>query len=100
MYATPQDLPFKMEEVRLPAIPSGEVTLTDFGAVGDGSSLCTEAFAKAFNALENMGGGVLTEDPCVNSAESGFKLVNEELRKADVGDPRWNPSSPNYRRKK
>lgn len=50
--------------------------------------------------VATAGGGVLTEDPCVNSAEFGFKLVNEDLRKADVGDPRWNSSSPNYRRKK
>lgn len=59
LHTTPQNLPFKMDEVRLPSIPSGEVTLTDFGAVGDGTFLCTDAFAKAFKALESRGGGKL-----------------------------------------
>ena len=41
-------------------------------------------------------GGVLAEDPCAGSAEFNLKLVNADLKKADVGDPRWNSSSPNY----
>ena len=43
-------LPFGMPEVKAPAIPAYTVTLTDFGAVGDGSTLCTESFAKAISA--------------------------------------------------
>ena len=34
--AKKQDLPFDMPEVKLPAIPSYTVSLTDFNAVGDG----------------------------------------------------------------
>ncbi|MBO6097461.1 MAG: glycoside hydrolase family 28 protein, partial [Bacteroidales bacterium] len=40
-------------------IPSHEVVLTDFGACGDGESLCTEAFEQAFAKLEQLGGGRL-----------------------------------------
>ena len=45
-------------------------------------------------------GGVLTEDPCAGSADFNLVLVNAELKNADVGDPRWNSSSPNYVKKK
>ena len=57
--AQKQDLPFDMPEVKLPAIPSYTVTLTDFDAVGDGVTDNTEAFRKAFEALEKRGGGKL-----------------------------------------
>ena len=52
-------LPFQMPVVKAPSIPSRSVVLTDFGAVGDGRTLCTEAFAKAFDQLEKLGGGRL-----------------------------------------
>lgn len=53
------NLPFQMDKVTAPQFPAYEVNLKDFGAVGDGSSLCTDAFAKAFAALEAKGGGKL-----------------------------------------
>jgi polygalacturonase len=45
--------------VALPVIPKTEVNLKDFGAVGDGLTLNTEAFAKALAALQDKGGGEL-----------------------------------------
>ena len=36
--------PFEMQAPALPRIPSRTVLLTDFGAVGDGRGLCTDAF--------------------------------------------------------
>ena len=54
-----EDVPFNMPELTAPAIPSNEVVLTDFGAIGDGETLCTEAFEKAFAKLESLGGGRL-----------------------------------------
>lgn len=54
-----EGLPFTMEKVQAPTFPDHEVNLTDFGAKGDGSSLCTEAFAKAIDALTAQGGGRL-----------------------------------------
>lgn len=54
-----QDTPFEMPEVGLPRIPAHTVTLTDFDAVGDGVTDNTEAFRKAFEALDGKGGGRL-----------------------------------------
>ena len=47
-----QNLPFKMASVKAPVIPKNEVKLTDFGALGDGETLCTKAFAKAMTGDE------------------------------------------------
>ena len=54
-----QGLPFQMAEVKAPVIPNAKVALTDFGAVGNGEVLCTDAFAKAIDQLYKMGGGHL-----------------------------------------
>jgi polygalacturonase len=43
----------------LPVIPAARFNLTDYGAVGDGKTLNTEAFKKAVAAIEKAGGGHL-----------------------------------------
>lgn len=53
------DLPFQMEKIARPSIPDNRVSIADFGGVGDGVTLNTEAFANAVAALESMGGGHL-----------------------------------------
>ena len=52
-------LPFEMNAPELPAIPDNKVVLSDFGAVPDGVTLCTEAFSKAVSTLGKRGGGHL-----------------------------------------
>ena len=54
-----EDLPFEMEKVQRPQIPAREVSIRDFGGVGDGVTLNSEAFAKAIEALSELGGGRL-----------------------------------------
>ena len=54
-----EKLPFNMPEVAAPVIPDYQVKITDFGGVGDGVTLNTEAFAKAIDALSKQGGGKL-----------------------------------------
>jgi polygalacturonase len=49
--------------VTAPKIPHRTINLTDFGAVGDGQTLNTEAFAKAIAALSAKGGGELIVPP-------------------------------------
>ena len=48
-----------MTKVTRPSIPDYTVDLTDFGGVGDGVTLNTEAFAKAMRHLFDEGGGHL-----------------------------------------
>ena len=51
-----QNLPFNMPKVTAPVFPSREVNLTKYGAVGDGKTLCTDAFAKAIEEMKEEGG--------------------------------------------
>ena len=55
--------PFAMPNVALPYIPDRQVLITDFGAKGDGGTLCTEAFGQAMQALAKQGGGRLIVPP-------------------------------------
>lgn len=52
-------LPFKMEPVAVPSIPQRTVSIADFGAAGDGHTMCTDAFKKAIDQLSAQGGGRL-----------------------------------------
>ncbi len=51
------DASFVMPKVPRPAIPSRTVSVADFGGVGDGHTLNTQAFADAIAALSKKGGG-------------------------------------------
>ena len=53
------NLPFDMPRVAIPVFPDNQVSITDFGGIGDGVTLNTEAFAKAMDVLSNKGGGTL-----------------------------------------
>ena len=48
-----------MREIPAPSIPSTRVSLTDYGAVPDGVTFCTDAFRDAIDELSRRGGGVL-----------------------------------------
>ena len=54
-----EGLPFEMPRVERPSIPARCVVLTDFGGVGDGVAMNTQAFADAIASLEKQGGGKL-----------------------------------------
>jgi polygalacturonase len=49
--------PFKMPAVPVPSFPERSFPITNFGAVGDGHTLNTVAFAKAIDACVLAGGG-------------------------------------------
>jgi len=50
-------LEFSMEKVKEPVIPDYSVNITDFGAVPDGLTLNTRAFADAIQEVSDKGGG-------------------------------------------
>ena len=54
-----EDLPFEMAKVQRPDSPVRQVNIEDFGGVGDGVFLNTEAFAEAIDVLSQAGGGRL-----------------------------------------
>ena len=56
---TGQSAPLDLPKVQQPSIPGHGVSLADFGGVGDGVTLNTEAFAKAIGHLSAKGGGTL-----------------------------------------
>ncbi|MCC8174708.1 MAG: glycoside hydrolase family 28 protein [Odoribacter sp.] len=54
-----KNLPFEMTIPTIPVFPNNTVSLKDFGAVGDGVTLNTDAFQKAIQNLSSKGGGKL-----------------------------------------
>ena len=54
-----RNLPVELKRVSMPQIPDRQVSLKDVGGVGDGVTLCTEAFEKGIAQLAAKGGGRL-----------------------------------------
>jgi len=52
-----KDLPFEMPVLKAPEFKNYSVSISDFGAVGNGVTLNTEAFAKAIDQVHAKGGG-------------------------------------------
>lgn len=52
-----KNLPIELQQVTAPTFANATVNIVDFGATGDGQTLCTEAIQKAINELSKKGGG-------------------------------------------
>jgi polygalacturonase len=50
-------VPEILARIRPPVFPSRDFVITDYGAVGDGEALCSEAFRRAIEACSGAGGG-------------------------------------------
>lgn len=57
------DLPFRMPEIITPSFPNHKVNIIDYGAVGDGHTKNTDAFASAIQACAEAGGGRVVIPP-------------------------------------
>jgi DNA sulfur modification protein DndE len=57
------NLPFAMPAVEVPQFPDHRVSIEAFGAVGDGRTMNTKAFADAIHACVQKGGGVVVVPP-------------------------------------
>ena len=55
--------PFEMPDVKAPTFPDRTISISDHGAVGDGDTLNTQAFAKAIAACAEAGGGTVLVPP-------------------------------------
>ena len=53
------NLPIELQAPQAPVIPELTISIVDYGGVGDGITLNTEAFTKAIAALDKQGGGHL-----------------------------------------
>jgi polygalacturonase len=60
-----RSLPFAMPAIRLPRIPDRTVSVLEHGAVADGQTLNTRAFADAIRACASAGGGTVVVPPGV-----------------------------------
>lgn len=54
-----ENIPFNMPEIKAPFFQNYSINIKDFGAIGDGKTLCTSYFSKAINFLSEKGGGKL-----------------------------------------
>ncbi len=72
-----KDLPFEMPLIDKPVFPDNTVSITDFGAVADGETLNTEAFAKVMDVLAAKGGGTL-------NVPSGIWLTGPIVFKSNI----------------
>lgn len=74
------DFPW-MKEVGAQQFPTSEQTfhVTDYGAVGDAVSLCTDAIQQAIDAAEAAGGGKVTFEPGIYLTGSLFVGNNVNL---------------------
>ncbi len=50
-------VPDILSRINPPVFPDRNFNITDFGAVGDGATMCTEAFKQAISACTDSGGG-------------------------------------------
>lgn len=60
-----ENLPFNMKEISAPIFPNFTLNIKDFGAIGDGKTLCTSSFENAINTISQKGGGKLIVPPGV-----------------------------------
>ncbi len=90
------NLPCAVEHVWPVVIPDYTVTLTDFGAVGDGVTDCSEAFAAAIKQLKKQGGGHLLV-PDGKWLTGPIKLIsNFDLHLADNATIVFSPNKELY----
>ena len=90
------NLPCAVEHVWPVVIPDYSVTLTDFGAVGDGVTDCSEAFAAAIKQLKKQGGGHLLV-PDGKWLTGPIKLIsNFDLHLADNATIVFSPNKELY----
>ena len=57
------NLPFAMPELEVPNIPNTRVAITNFGAIGDGNTMNSDAIAAAIHQCAAKGGGVVVIPP-------------------------------------
>jgi polygalacturonase len=78
------DEPTTMPDIPQPTIPDKTFSITDYGAVADGTTLCTDAITKAIDACSKAGGGTVLV-PAGKFLTGPFTLASNLDFKVDQG---------------
>jgi polygalacturonase len=58
-----EQVPKILSKIKAPNFPDRTFNITDYGAIGDGNTNCTQAFKKAITAVSKAGGGKVIVPP-------------------------------------
>ena len=89
-------LPAILKNIQAPVFPERDFTITRFGAVGDGTTDCTEAFKKAIEECNRAGGGRVVVPPGVYRTGAIHLRSNVNLHVSEGATIRFSTNPKDY----
>ena len=84
------------KQIKAPTFPNKEFLITNYGAIGDGKTMNTEAFKKAIGDCHNSGGGRVTVPPGIFLTGAIHLKSNVNLHLADSSTILFSTDPKNY----
>ena len=84
------------KQIKAPTFPDKEFVITNYGAIGDGKTMNTEAFKKAIGDCYNSGGGRVTVPPGIFLTGAIHLKSNVNLHLADSSTILFSTDPKNY----
>ena len=91
-----KNAPFAMPDIAQPSFPEKNFPITDYGAIGDGHTLCTDAIRKAIAACSAAGGGHVIIPAGRWLTDPIELLSNVDLHLEKDADVRFDPDHSGY----